>query len=338
MDELKLIPGVHLEWDDAAYFADSAFNHSSLKSMSVSPEIFYLENIEERKTPPTPSMDLGTICHDAVLRPELINQYTRADEPINPSTCEPYGKGSKAYARWRRSFGSQIPLTNTDFATMTKVVGSCAVHPRAKPLLDACVATELGLRYADPQCGLALKCKFDGLILNPKNIGNERLKSAIESQTRIMTALDDIRSFLPNVAELPPLDDLTGIIVDLKTSAMYDQFKSTSRKHAYYRADAFYSHIGESVFGGQFIMLFIVADVGPLAARMGRSRVKVRAYSADDRLRGKSEMDTLLGKIRTCITTKDWTDKRDQEIEVLNLFKGMPGDFAHAVANAQDAL
>ena len=315
---LSAIKGVHPGISDDDYFAHGAVNNSSLSTiLTDGPEKFYDDEVLGNRKKSTAAMDLGTIVHDIILRPDEIDRvYVKADSPVNPSTGEPFGTTSKKYNAWRDTYKDrgQSPLTPQDHNLARRLCGKAYTHPIAGPLLRASSSNECGLFFHSERHGLELKCKLDSVILNPDRV--PEAKGLISDEL-----LADVDVAVPGWR-----DDYAFLIPDIKTTAQFMGFKKVLRDRNYYRAEAFYTYIASQIFGGAGRMIFLAVET------TGLDRVKACVVGDDDMLRGQAELDNAIGLIHGCMLRASelppdrqheaWADPANDVLSEVQLFKG----------------
>lgn len=301
--------GVH-DWTDAEYFQCNAINHSSIDDALIDPMIFKKNHIDGERKRKTDEMNFGTIAHDLVLRGDSFfdKKYTTAPPPINERTGKPYGTDTKKFEAWvtpLKAMGLN-PVTTHDREKALDLKRAMLKHRLGGPLLRNLHATEKGFLLESRVHGLRLKCKLDGLILNPNRFDG-------------ITIDDQVDAVLGECLGADWQSQFKAIIIDLKTTSEFDAWRRHSRKFKYYRAEWFYTNIVSQVLDGQVAMLFVVVDTS------GLKRVKVRSYGDDDVLRGMEEAERALSIIYDCLESGNWSNPVNDEFAKEQLFAGMPG-------------
>jgi len=111
----------------------------------------------------SPALELGRAAHALVLegRDRLEADYAFGG-PVNPSTGQPYGPNTKAFAEWAQQVGKPV-LSDSDLALIEQMNAAIGAHDAANDLLAEGVAE--GVVRAD-YCGVPCQARLDWL--NPE--------------------------------------------------------------------------------------------------------------------------------------------------------------------------
>lgn len=302
--------GVQVGISDREYFAMKAINNSSLDAALIDTELFHLEHVKKATEPDdSAAMAWGRMAHALLLEPaEFKDRYVVANPPVNPKTGKPYGADTAKVAAWREEFADtgKVPLPSNDYEHAGQLCAKIRSHTIAGPLMAAAAHRELALVWQSTRHGLHLKCKLDNIVFSP-----DTLPDLAEGQSE--DAMDTLDLIMPGWREMG------GIIVDNKFTAEFDRWRSHCRKFHLYRQASFYTMGAEEVFGQSFQFAQVVAE-----RSANLQRVKAVRFNDDDLLRGAEEIDEALRRVHECASTGDWHDRRNDQLQEVHLFKGVP--------------
>lgn len=156
-------PGVYTNIPFDTYCRWDAANHTCLKRVALSPA-HYRHARDNPAESDTPSKRFGRAAHQLVLEPASFERcYVPA--PINPSTCNPYGPQTKAWAEYAAEHAGKLILTEEEIDRLQTVVKALASHDTAGPLLKAPGLSEASVVWQD-ESGVLCKARFDRIVRN----------------------------------------------------------------------------------------------------------------------------------------------------------------------------
>jgi len=107
--------------------------------------------VRERESP---AFNLGRAAHVLILegRDRFEAEYA-VGGPVNPSTGQPYGANTKAYARWAEKQGKAV-LSDPDAAIIEEMNAAVGEHGAANDLLAEGVPCQARIDWLNPERGL----------------------------------------------------------------------------------------------------------------------------------------------------------------------------------------
>jgi len=139
------------------YRANPALNWSSAKNYAMSPAHFL--NAKENPLEQTPAMLVGSALHSLVLEGPVAfsHRYVRAPE------CDRRTKiGKELWSQFVTENAGREVLTSEQFAIVSNMHQSLAVHPVVTNLLRLCHHRESSVFWEDSETGIPCKCRLDG--------------------------------------------------------------------------------------------------------------------------------------------------------------------------------
>ena len=161
IDDLRFL----MREPDEVYHAkgkDYLGSHDLIEFMK-NPLLFHKKRVGLVTERESPAFDLGRAAHVLVLegRDRFETEYA-VGGPINPSTGQPYGANTKAFAEWAEQVGKPV-LSDSDAALIEQMNAAVAGHEATNDLLAGGVAEGVvRVEY----CGLPCQARLDWL--NPE--------------------------------------------------------------------------------------------------------------------------------------------------------------------------
>lgn len=160
MTTAPLIGGIFPHVPEKDYRAITAMNQTTLKRGAQSPAhmlhaIEHPEAFEE-----TEALRFGRLFHLALLEPDRVEAEVTTACPINRTTGEPYGFGTKAWAAAEAEAG--LILCKPEWTQrIDAMVAKVRSHKAAKALLSKGGETEVVCIWDDPVTGVQCKTRID---------------------------------------------------------------------------------------------------------------------------------------------------------------------------------
>jgi hypothetical protein len=145
------------------YHDDPAVSNSSLKVFAESRRRYYLQFVvKQLEQESTPSMDLGTVAHAAVLEPHIISDVCREipDAVLSAS-------GARAGKKWEEFVAAnegKILLKRKDLATVRGMFEAVYKHSAARKLLLAAGSCEQVIKWNCALTSLPRRSRLDKII------------------------------------------------------------------------------------------------------------------------------------------------------------------------------
>lgn len=169
-DELK-----NRKISEKEYRGHPALSRSELWQLSDSPEKFKYS--QTHKTEPTEAMMFGSMVHKLVLEPDdLFTEYVLA-----PDSDRRTKAGKAEWDEFLAEAGDRIVVSNRQLRPALSMVDALKRSPLALKLLAG--PHEIPFFWSDPETGLVLKCRVDGLIELDGRITIIDYKTAVSAQT-----------------------------------------------------------------------------------------------------------------------------------------------------------
>lgn len=149
--------------NNSDYHASSAVGSSDLKLILRSPAHYKYE--KENPSDPTPAMQFGTACHQAILEPKLFEQAV-----VMPEFS---GTGSRAKKEaWKLENHGKMIVKGEQRDDIRGILQAISKHKTARGLLSGGAAEEAYF-WQDEETGIICKCKPDFLrhgciVVDPK--------------------------------------------------------------------------------------------------------------------------------------------------------------------------
>ena len=157
------------------YRSHPALSRSELWQLNDSPEKF--RYAQTHKTEPTDAMLFGSLVHKMVLEPDdLFTEYALA-----PDSDRRTKAGKADWDEFLAEAGDRIVVTNRQLAPALRMVDAITHSALAQRLLNG--PHEIPFFWSDPDTGLDLKCRVDGLIELDGRIAIIDYKTAVSAQT-----------------------------------------------------------------------------------------------------------------------------------------------------------
>lgn len=210
---------------DALYFDGSHFGiHSIADFDKYGPRGFWDRHVDHNHTDfGSRSYDIGTACHEAVLRGESAMLARVVKQPTSYTDAKgnekPWNGNATACKDWKRENKKKIILNDADYHTVYKCLES--VH-ETQEVMEY-------FKYGDPEVGLRtnidnlpVQCKCDWLATD--------------------------KAGTPTA------------IVDLKTCITMDDFLRSFHKYGYWRQAAHYTRVAKQVLGKTLPFIFVAVE------------------------------------------------------------------------------
>jgi hypothetical protein len=213
------------------YHQIKSLSNSALSVLKSSPAEFAAQYIRgDYKIEYVDAWRLGSAVHTLSLEPHRFDErYEVVQGPINPTTGRPYGKDTKKYEEWLKSFTpdqSKDHIEDGEYQIALGMVRSLRKHPAIGSLLD----------HADK----VIEEPLDGAL-------------AFENGEIAFKGRPDL--VIPS----------EGIVVDIKTTqkANPGQFKDSLYKYGYERQAWLYCRLLKQKYGRDFTFYFAAVQNTP---------------------------------------------------------------------------
>ncbi len=141
------------------YHSSSGVSRSQLMRLKISPLHFWYFNLNPMaiEKADTKALIFGSAFHTYILEPDDFDaRYLVATKPS--------GTGMKAEkARILKEAGNKIVLWGDEYDNLVLMGDAIRANPQMKPLLEQKLLVEQAIYWNEPETGLLVKCKPDGI-------------------------------------------------------------------------------------------------------------------------------------------------------------------------------
>lgn len=164
-------PGVYPGVEFETYLAWDAENHTTLRHMDTSPA-HYLAARKANTSKETKSKSFGTAEHTLLFEPDRFQKlllpppmHTRKDDDGNPYAT-PYGRNTKAWAKYAAKNPGRIILTNEDVARLRGSIDAIKACEDAWTYLSCAGRSEVAVVWDQKTARgmVRCKCRIDRLV------------------------------------------------------------------------------------------------------------------------------------------------------------------------------
>lgn len=163
-DPAKPTEGVFPGMSEAVYRAADAISQSELKEFGQAATPLHYKHRKPKE--PTPDMEFGTVCHAAILQPELLGlaYHQRPDtyesEVKGKVVFKPWHGGADYCKKWLEDHSDRPIMTQEQLNKLPKIRERLLALPEFGNALKY-GQTEVAFFKMDEETGLMLKCKCD---------------------------------------------------------------------------------------------------------------------------------------------------------------------------------
>lgn len=156
--------GIYSNVSESDYRSSPGISQSELKEFGASATPLHYKTRKPKEA--TADMQLGTLCHTAILQPELFDQsyHLRPDEYTHDvkgkTVMKPWHNGAEVCKAWMESHSDKIIATKDTIAKVNKIAARIRYIPEFKGALDV-GQREVAFVKRDEETGLLLKCRCD---------------------------------------------------------------------------------------------------------------------------------------------------------------------------------
>lgn len=147
MSNIEVQAGAFWDVSPAEYHADTeCVSHSQLEKFLQSPAKYYGRYVtHELPDEHSTAMDLGTVAHEALLRPDYLDQCV-IEIPRNVLAKDGSKRGN-AWDDWSEAHADLTQLKSEQLDIVFGIVKAVMRAPQAKRLLDACQLRERAIQW-----------------------------------------------------------------------------------------------------------------------------------------------------------------------------------------------
>lgn len=160
MNEEGVYPGVPEE----AYRSSEGISQSELKEFGSAATPLHFKTRKPKEA--TPDMEFGTVCHAAILQPELLHLAYHLQpkeyeaEEKGKKVIKPWHNGATVCKDWIKAHSDRPVMTEAQMVRVNKIAERIRYIPEFKGALDI-GQREVAFVKRDEQTGLLLKCRCD---------------------------------------------------------------------------------------------------------------------------------------------------------------------------------
>ena len=234
---------------------------------------------------PTDAMEMGTLCHTAVLEPELFGDSFH----LKPGTYRDDKGAQKAWSgnstvckEWLAAHTEKPVVTQSELSRIQNIARNVREHPVVGPLLEEGEA-EVSMFARCPLTGVMRKGRVDWIAKAADGgVWFVDFKFAVDATAQ---------AFVRQVADL-----------------------------RYYVQHAYYVDLFELIMGVQPRFLFVAVEKGPMHEKSEHHRIQVYEMHALDVEMGRNHYTRDLRRYGECLERGEWPSDTDR-IKTLELPK-----------------
>jgi len=169
MTEEGVYPGVSEE----IYRASPGISQSELKAFGEEATPLHFKSRKPKEA--TEDMEFGTVCHAAILQPELLHlaYYLQPKEYVaevkGKMVNKPWHGGAEVCKEWVKTHSDRPVMTEEQMVRVNKIAERIRYIPEFRGALDI-GQREVAFMKRDPETGLMLKCRCDLVAVDTSGI------------------------------------------------------------------------------------------------------------------------------------------------------------------------
>ncbi len=165
------VPAIVEGMPNEVYHRQAGVSGSGLHTIRQYSPAHYAYAGGEEPTDPRPR-EIGTAIHTALLEPERFAEEYMLTEAADRRSSE-YKKAADEY-------GKHATLTAKEAARVRGMQSAAYAHPEARALLESLVMREVSVFAADPETGITIRCRPDGVTSGNVIIDVKKARDARE--------------------------------------------------------------------------------------------------------------------------------------------------------------
>lgn len=156
--------GIYPNVPESVYRAHEGISQSELKEFGNAATPLHFKALKPKEA--TPDMEFGTVCHAAILTPELFDQSYHLQpeeyeaEVKGKKVMKPWHNGADACKEWVKSHSDRPIMTVEKIERVKKIAERIRYIPEVKAALENGMKEVAHLKL-DPETGLMMKCRAD---------------------------------------------------------------------------------------------------------------------------------------------------------------------------------